>query len=134
MQITRISPREAAEKLEAGWIYVDVRPEEEFAEGHPEGALNGPFDREPARFVAAVRAALEGRSADAGRARLVVGCRSGVVSVRAAELLASAGFGEVVEQRAGFEGSRGTFGELREAGWEREGLAVARGAGEGEDA
>lgn len=112
--------------MSQGWIYVDVRPEEEFAEGHPKGALNVPFERDAARFVAAVKAAIERRAADAARARVVVGCRSGVVSVRAAELLASAGFAEVVEQRAGFEGSRGTFGELREAGWEREGLAVAR--------
>jgi rhodanese-related sulfurtransferase len=121
MQITRISPREAADLLHEGWVYVDVRPEGEFAEGHPAGALNVPFHPDAARFVEAVRAAVGGAGA-----RLVVGCRSGVVSVRAAEALARAGFAEVVEQRAGFEGSRGTFGELREAGWEREGLAVER--------
>jgi len=109
--------------MQQGWTYVDVRPAAEFAEGHPAGALNVPFDRDPALFVAAVMAAV----GDVQSARLVVGCRSGVVSVRAAELLAGAGFADVVEQRAGFEGSRGTFGELREAGWEREGLAVATG-------
>ncbi|HSQ63166.1 MAG TPA: rhodanese-like domain-containing protein [Polyangiaceae bacterium] len=121
MQITRISPLEAADRMREGWIYLDIRPEEEFDEGHPAGAVNVPFHPDPARFVDAVKAAVGGAGA-----RLVVGCRSGVVSVRAAELLASAGFSEVVEQRAGFEGSRGAFGELREAGWEREGLAVER--------
>jgi len=119
MQITRISPREAAAKIEQGWVYVDVRPEDEFEEGHPAGALNVPYTRDEARFVAAVLA-----RAGAG-ARLVLGCKSGIVSVHAAEMLARAGF-EVVEQRAGFDGARGSFGQLDEEGWARAGLPVER--------
>jgi rhodanese-related sulfurtransferase len=118
MKLVRISPKEAAAKMRDGWVYVDVRPRADFAAGHPAGALNVPFEGDASAFVAEVRAAV------APDARLVVGCRSGVVSVRAAEALAASGFADVVEQRAGFEGSRGTFGELREAGWEREGLPV----------
>lgn len=119
MQITRISPREAAEKVRQGWVYVDVRPDDEFEEGHPAGALNVPYTRDEARFVAAVRAA-------AGeRAKLVLGCKSGIYSLYAAEMLARAGF-EVVEQRAGFDGARGTFGQLEEEGWARAGLPVER--------
>jgi rhodanese-related sulfurtransferase len=118
-KIPRISPREAADKLAEGWVYVDVRPDEEFEEAHPAGALNVPYSLDEARFVAAVRAAA------GDGARLVLGCKSGIVSIYAAEMLARAGF-EVVEQRAGFDGARGTFGELEEEGWARAGLPVER--------
>jgi rhodanese-related sulfurtransferase len=117
--ITRVSPAEAAAKLDEGWIYVDIRPDEEFAEGHPTGALNVPYMPDATRFVARVRAAV------GGDAKLVLGCKSGLVSLYAAEMLARAGY-EVVEQRAGFDGTRGPFGELREPGWARAGLPVAR--------
>ncbi len=117
MQITRISPQEAAEKLAHGWLYVDVREDDEFDAGHPRGAVNVPYTRDEARFVAAVRALANGAE------KLVLGCKSGIVSVHAAEMLARAGF-VVVEQRAGFDGARGTFGELVEPGWARIGLPV----------
>ncbi len=119
MHITRISPQEAAEKIAQGWVYVDVREDDEFADGHPAGALNVPYTRHAERFVAAVRAVAGDRS------KLVVGCASGIVSLHAAEMLAEAGF-EVVEQRAGFDGTRGIYGELEEAGWARAGLPVER--------
>src|SRR5947209_19770454 len=114
MHITRISPQEAAEKLAQGWVYVDVRDELDFEAGHPRGAVNVPYSRNEARFVETVRARTTAR-------KLVLGCKSGIVSVHAAEMLARAGF-EVVEQRAGFDGARGTFGELAEPGWARLGL------------
>lgn len=114
MHITRISPREAAEKLAQGWVYVDVRDELEFEEGRPRGAINVPYTRHEERFVELVRQKTNAK-------KLVLGCKSGIVSVHAAEMLARAGF-EVVEQRAGFDGTRGTFGQLEEPGWLRVGL------------
>ncbi len=42
MPITRLPPDEAKAKLDEGFTYVDVRTEEEFEEGHPEGAVNVP--------------------------------------------------------------------------------------------
>lgn len=117
MHIARISPREAAEKLRDGWLYLDLRDEDEFEGGHPPGAVNVPWSPDEPRFVAAVRAAARAST------KLVVGCKSGIVSVHAAEMLARAGF-EVVEQRAGWDGARGTFGQLEEPGWLRAGLPV----------
>jgi rhodanese-related sulfurtransferase len=64
-------------------------------------------------------------------AKIVVGCATGVRSLRAAELLFSAGFAEVVDQRAGMEGSRGTFGNVVEPGWVAAGLPVVSGADAG---
>ncbi len=119
MSITRVSPQEAADRVAAGWTYVDVRPDDEFADGHAPAALNVPYSRDESRFVAAVRAAA------GSSAKLVVGCKSGLVSMHAAEMLVRGGF-DVVEQRAGFDGARGTFGELKEPGWARLGLPVVR--------
>jgi rhodanese-related sulfurtransferase len=117
--VTRISPQEAARKLTEGWVYVDIRPDDEFAEGHPTGAVNVPYTRDASRFVAAVRERL-GPSA-----KLVLGCKSGLVSVHAATMLAP-GVLVVPPPRPGFDGARGTFGELKESGWARAGLPVAR--------
>lgn len=117
MQIARISPQEAAEKLAEGYVYVDVREDDEFDAGHPCGAINVPYTRDEERFVREVRERARGAT------KLVLGCKSGIVSVHAAEMLARAGF-IVLEQRAGFDGVRGTYGELVEVGWARAGLPV----------
>jgi rhodanese-related sulfurtransferase len=55
-------------------------------------------------------------------AKLVLGCRSGGRSLRAAEMLAAAGYTNVVDQRAGYEGARDAFGQMTEQGWATAGL------------
>lgn len=128
----RISPTEAASLLRDGWAYVDVRPPEEFADGHPEGAFNVPVDFELVEgrapneeFLAVMRAAFP------ASARLVVGCKAGRASMRAARLLTEAGYAHVVEQRAGWDGARGTFGERVEDGWAQ--LALPRATGDDDE-
>ncbi len=41
--IKRVSPQEALELTRDGWTYVDVRTEQEFADGHPAGSYNVPI-------------------------------------------------------------------------------------------
>ena len=107
----RMSPGEAKELIDQGWAYVDVRSEEEFAGGHPEGAYNVPLgDTMPA--------ALERLFGDKS-AKIVVGCQAGGRSLRAATMLEQAGWTNVVDQRAGF-GGNGT-----EKGWREAGLPVS---------
>ncbi|HEU4535688.1 MAG TPA: rhodanese-like domain-containing protein [Polyangiaceae bacterium] len=125
----RVSPAEALELVErGGYAYLDVRSEPEFADAHPAGAYNVPLAHLAAGgladngdFVRVVEAVF------AKNARLVVGCKSGGRSRRAAALLAQAGYGDVVDQRAGFDGVRDAFGALVEPGWGRAGLPVERG-------
>jgi rhodanese-related sulfurtransferase len=50
-------------------------------------------------------------------AKLVVGCKAGGRSRRAAEALTAAGFTNVVDQKAGWDGVRDAFGALKEPGW-----------------
>jgi rhodanese-related sulfurtransferase len=65
------------------------------------------------------------------QAPLVVGCASGVRSLRAAQLLREHGFTQVVEQRAGMDGVRDAFGRQKEKGHRPEGLPVATQAASG---
>lgn len=109
-----VSPAEAHAKMTAeGFTYVDVRTPEEFAAGHPAGAVNVPVGDTFAADVAA-RFAKD--------AKIIVGCKSGIRSAKAAQALAAAGFTNVLDQRAGWDGARGSFGEIAEPGWSRVGL------------
>src|SRR4051794_38742234 len=124
-QIKRVSPAEAQQLMAEGYTYLDVRSEPEFAAGHPKGAHNvpimnaGPGGMKPNADFLAVVSALYPKDA-----KLVVGCKSGARSMRAAEALIAAGYTDVIDQRAGFEGPRDPFGALAEAGWGPAGLPV----------
>ena len=50
--IKRISPQEALDLTKNGWTYVDVRTEQEFADGHPAGRVQRPAraHRRPGRW------------------------------------------------------------------------------------
>ena len=129
MNIRRISPAEAhALMRDEGYVYLDVRTQAEFAAGRPQGAGNnpplgaGPSGLGPSPDLADPRAPAVSRAA-----KLVLGCRSGQRSMRAAEALLGAGYTGLVEQRAGFEGARNAFGQVTEKGWLAEGLPVEQG-------
>jgi len=123
-KITRVSPAEAKKLVdEEGYTYVDVRSEPEYAAGHPVGAHNvplmhaGPRGMTPNTDFLDVMQALYAKDA-----KLVVGCRSGQRSMRAAEMLAGAGYTQLIDQRAGYEGTRNSFGAIAEPGWAPGGL------------
>jgi rhodanese-related sulfurtransferase len=112
--VIRISPAEAHAKMTGeGFTYVDVRTAVEFAEGRPAGSVNVPLDD---AFVPAMGAKFP------KDARIVVGCKAGGRSLRAARALIAAGYTNILDQRAGFDAARGAFGEVTEPGWSRAGL------------
>jgi YD repeat-containing protein len=123
--IKRVSPAEAKKLVDEGWLYLDVRTETEYAAGHPVGAHNvpvmnaGPRGMAPnAEFIEVVEV-LYPRDA-----KLVIGCQAGGRSLRAAQMLAGSGYTNVVDQRAGFGGSRDPFGQVTEPGWAAAGHPV----------
>ncbi len=124
MPVKRVDPDEAAQLVDDGWTYVDVRSEAEFERGHPTGAFNVPL----MHFVPGqgMTANSEFMAVFAGsfehEAKLLVGCKSGGRSARAAQMLVEAGFVEVVDVRAGFSGETNQVGETVCAGWEARGL------------
>ena len=129
---TRISPQQASAKLAEGWTYVDVRTPQEFEAGHPPAAVNVPLvDAGPGGmvpnpdFLAAMTATFP------MGAPIVVGCKAGGRSLRAAQTLRGAGFTNILDQRAGWDGARDAFGQITEPGWSRAGLPVEEGQPEG---
>lgn len=127
MTIKRVSPEEAKALIEGeGYVYLDVRSVPEFDAGHPAGAYNipiahmGPGGMQPnPAFVAEVGEAFPTDT------KIVLGCKAGGRSLRAAQALANAGYTDLVDQRAGFSGARDAFGQMQEPGWQGAGLDVA---------
>ncbi len=135
MSVKRVEPDQAAELVGEGWRYLDVRSIPEFEQGHPQGAYNVPLMHfEPGRgmspngdFLRVVRAnfALEDR--------VVIGCKSGARSLKAAETLIQTGYTNVVDMRGGFSGEGDASGQVACAGWAARGLPISTTAESGRD-
>jgi len=134
MPINQVEPAQAHEILKSNpeAIYLDVRTEPEFAQGHPEGAINVPvvFIKGPGQmelngeFVDVVAKTL------APGKKLVVGCLAGGRSQRACELLEAAGYTDLTNVRGGLGGARDAAGEVVVTGWRDAGLPVSSEVGE----
>lgn len=128
MSTLRIGPEEALRLLrEEGYTYLDVRSIPEFEDGHPDGAYNVPLlhmtpagMENNADFLNVVQLIFPTDS------KLVLGCKSGGRSLRAAELLAHAGYENVVDQKAGWAGATDQFGRIAEIGWGPKGLPSSK--------
>jgi len=130
--IRSVSPEEAAQLLADGYVYVDVRSEPEFEAGHVPGALNVPLShRGPAGLTPNPEFLSVMQQAFATSEKLVVGCKSGSRSKRAAEQLAQAGFSELTEMSAGWDGARDAFGRVL-TGWSKLGMPSEPGAPAGQ--
>ncbi|MGZ6226970.1 MAG: rhodanese-like domain-containing protein [Candidatus Binataceae bacterium] len=134
MPINQVEPPQAHEILKSNpeAIYLDVRTEPEFAQGHPEGAINVPvvFIKGPGQmelngeFVDVVAKTL------APGKKLVVGCLAGGRSQRACELLEAAGYSDLTNVRGGFGGARDAAGQVVVTGWRDAGLPVSSEVGD----
>jgi rhodanese-related sulfurtransferase len=110
----------------AGWKYLDVRSVEEFDAGHPAGAWNVPiFHRGPGGMVPNPEFEKVVQRVLPRPAKLVVGCGSGPRSTRACEMLAAAGYTDLVNVEGGFNGGRDEMGSAI-PGWAASGLPVEK--------
>jgi rhodanese-related sulfurtransferase len=135
MAIKEITPQEAHDILskDPSVVYIDVRTEREFANGHPQGAVNIPVAfPDPARgmmmnpdFVRVVEANFPHEK------NIIVGCQTGPRSNAAAGLLQQAGFVEVSNMLGGFGGMRDPMGTVIAPGWAGSALPVSNDNGEG---
>jgi rhodanese-related sulfurtransferase len=122
-----VSPEEASALLAAGYLYVDVRSEPEFEAGHVPGALNVPLLHQGPGGMTANPEFLPVMQQAFGKSeKMVIGCKAGGRSKKAAEQLAQAGFSELVDMPAGWDGSRDAFGRVV-PGWSKQGLPVEPG-------
>ena len=128
-----VSPAEAAEQLSANQeaVYLDVRSEEEFLQGHPVGALNVPiFFLQPGAppspnpdFVDVVEANLPKDKP------VYVGCASGQRSAQAVQLLQAQAYERVINVDCGYSGKRDPMGNLIAPGWQQ--LELPSDSGDG---
>jgi rhodanese-related sulfurtransferase len=135
MAIKEVTPEQAHDILtkDTSAVYIDVRTEREFANGHPQGAVNIPVAfPDPARgmmvnadFVKVVEANF------AREKKIIVGCQAGPRSNAAAGLLQQAGFQDVSNMLGGFGGMRDQMGNVSAPGWAASGLPVSNDNDEG---
>lgn len=134
MPIKQVEPPEAHEILKANpeAIYLDVRTESEFAQGHPAGAINVPvvFIKGPGQMELNEEfLPLVAKTLPRGK-QLVVGCLAGGRSQRACELLEAAGYTDLTNVRGGFGGARDAAGQVVVTGWRDAGLPVSTEVGD----
>lgn len=119
MPYRTLNPTQSKELLDGseGWIYIDVRTEGEFIQGHVAGAHNIPvaIGHPPNMqinpdFLAVVKANFKKDQ------KLILGCAAGGRSAKACEILANAGYRELVNMMGGFLGGRDALGRV-EKGW-----------------
>ena len=132
MNPERIDVRQAHELMdkEKDAVYLDVRTEDEFAEGHPVGAINVPIgapnpalqrlDPNP-DFLDVVRAAVP------EHVPLIVGCKTGPRAEMAANLLSQSGYPKVRWVLGGFHGMTDALGNVVAPGWRHLGFPEGRG-------
>src|SRR5258706_10372794 len=106
MAVKEITPQQAHDILSADSpvVYIDVRTEREFANGHPAGAVNIPVALpDPARgmlanadFVRVVEANFPHDK------KIIVGCQAGPRSTAASRMLEQAGYQDLSNMLGGF--------------------------------
>jgi len=135
MAIKEVTPQQAHEILTnaRGVVYIDVRTESEFANGHPRGAVNIPVAfSDPARGMVMNPNFVKIVEANFGHdKKIIVGCQAGPRSNAAAGFLQQAGFHDVSNMSGGFGGMRDPMGAVIAPGWASSGLPVSNDNGEG---
>jgi rhodanese-related sulfurtransferase len=135
MATKEVTPQQAHDLLDANpdAVYIDVRSEREFANGHPAGAVNIPVAfPDPARgmvmnsdFVKVVEANFPKDKT------IVVGCQAGPRANAACGLLQQAGYQQISNVLGGFGGLRDQTGNMVAPGWANSGLPVSQENGDG---
>ncbi len=127
MDLKRIDPEEAQKLLDSGegYVYLDVRTEEEFRAGHVPGAVNiAVMLANPAGSGMIPNLEFAGQVAERfpPESKLITACLRGGRSLRAAQVLVAEGFTDVVDMRGGYDGELDAAGNVVFPGWARRGL------------
>ena len=131
MTVKRIDPDRAKELLESnqGFVYLDVRFDEEFKEGHIPKAKHLPvLIRGPGGvgmevnqgFVHTMEKHFQKTD------KIIIGCRKGGRSLKASKILVQSGFTNIYDMRGGFVGETDPLGNVTFAGWSERGLPVTQ--------
>ena len=134
MSFKNISPQEAKELLdsEQGYVYVDVRSEFEFDQGHPANSTNIPIKQlnQEMRVLEDNPDFLQVFAANFPTdAKLIIGCAVGPRSMAACGILAQQGYQDLSNVDGGFGGMRDMTGNVVKEGWRQLGYPVENGDG-----
>src|SRR5262249_17389752 len=129
MSVKNVRPEEAKDILErdSAAVYIDVRTEQEFMNGHVPKSVNipvvwpDPSTRRMKPNPDFVRVVTEHFPKDK---RIIVGCQAGGRSQMAAELLSQEGFEDVSNMQGGFGGARDPMGRVVMPGWTQLGFGI----------
>ena len=138
MDIKRIDPEEARQLLDSqeGYTYLDVRSEEEFAQGHVPGAVNipvatsnplGPGLVANPDFNKQVAAQLDKDS------KIITACLRGGRSLKAAMMLTAEGYTGIVDMLGGYDAELDAVGNVVVEGWARRGFPTTTEDVDGEE-
>ena len=127
MDIRRIDPEEARQLLDSqeGYTYLDVRSEEEFAQGHVPGAVNIPVASSNPLGQGLVanpdfnRQVAEQLDKDS---KIITACLRGGRSLKAAMMLTAEGYTGIVDMLGGYDAELDAFGNVVVEGWARRGF------------
>jgi rhodanese-related sulfurtransferase len=131
MSVKQINPQQANDILQSdkSAVYIDVRTEPEFQNGHVPGARNIPVVRpDPStrrmvpnpEFLKTVEASFDKNTT------IICGCQMGGRSQHAADLLVQAGYTNVSNMQGGFGGARDPMGNVVAPGWVQSNLPVEK--------
>src|SRR5262245_50120669 len=131
MSIKQINPQQTNDILQSDKeaIYLDVRTEPEFLNGHVPGATNIPvvyLDPISRRMVPNPDFVRTVEASYAKHVKIICGCQMGGRSQHAAELLVQAGFIDVSNMQGGFGGARDPMGRVVAPGWLQAGFPVEK--------
>ena len=110
-------------------VYIDVRTEQEFQNGHVPKSINipvvwpDPSTRQMKPNPYFVRTVSAQFTKDR---KIILGCQAGGRSQFAAELLVQDGFQDVTNMQGGFGGARDPMGRVIAPGWAQLGFPVER--------
>ncbi len=124
MPVTRFGAAQAVKLIAVGYKLVDVRAPEEYAKGHPVGALNVPYQLFDASggFKANPDFMAVMQSLFAKDAKLLLMDKVGTRSLAAGDELCAAGYSDVGDMRPGYMGIVDANGKYLEDGWVTLGL------------
>ncbi len=129
MSVKNITPEQAKDILDIdnSVVYIDVRTEQEFMNGHVPNSVNipvvwpDPSTRQMKPNPDFVSVVSNHFSKDK---QIIVGCQAGGRSQFAANLLSEDGFQDVSNMQGGFGGARDPMGRVVAAGWSQLGYPV----------
>ena len=138
MDIRRIDPEEARQLLDSqeGYTYLDVRSEEEFAQGHVPGAVNIPVATSNPLGAGLManpdfnRQVAEQLDKDS---KIITACLRGGRSLKAAMMLTAEGYTGIVDMLGGYDAELDAFGNVVVEGWARRGFPTTTEAVGGEE-